>query len=210
MSKQCNLKKQPAGTVCNPLTGRWIKIGGDVYNKLVSSGHLSSQSAQRRTRTSRTTEPIQRRTRTSEPIQRRTRVSEPKMITGIDTLGFPFVGVNPKYKSEPKPKPKTKTKPKGSIWKETPSIMGIDEFGLSYEVVNHEPEPKDKPIKKTATSKPKVKSVRKAPDISATVVPVGTEMQGEDGEWYVVALRPKNNAQYWAKCSFKTSNCKNK
>lgn len=80
MSKQCNLKKQPAGTVCNPLTGRWVKIGGPTYNKLVETGKLSKRSvareapARRRPRTTQTTEPTQRRAtararpRQTEPI----------------------------------------------------------------------------------------------------------------------------------------------
>jgi len=63
------------------------------------------------------------------------------------------------------------------------------------------------PQNKTATTsaKPKATGERKAPGISATSVPVGTEMAGKDG-LYVVKLR-KNGSQYWAKCSFKGSNC---
>lgn len=130
MQKSCDKKTQKPNTICNPLTGRWIKIGGDVHNKLIATGHVSFS--------------VQRRSQNVEPIKHQS-----------SSL------------SKPKPKPKTK----GTI---------------------------------------KTKSIRKAPDVSATTLPIGTEMRGSTGEWYVVTLRPKNNTQYWAQCSFKTSKCQNK
>lgn len=55
------------------------------------------------------------------------------------------------------------------------------------------------------TDKTTSKGQRKAPETSATQVPVGTEMYGTDGK-YIVRLR-KNGSQYWAKCANKGSNC---
>ncbi len=45
MSKVCSSSHVNATNkdyVCNPLTGIWIKIGGQVYKKLIKEGHINS------------------------------------------------------------------------------------------------------------------------------------------------------------------------
>jgi len=117
MSKTCNQSKSMEGKMCNPLTGKWIIIGGPTYKTLIEKGIIKAQIS-----------------------------SAPK--TTIKTTAVQS---------------------------------------------------------KTTTAKPQVKGERKAPSVSATSVPVGTEMMGKDG-MYIVKLR-NNGTQYWAKCTFKTANC---
>ena len=67
--------------------------------------------------------------------------------------------------------------------------------------------PATSPSAKPAPAK-SAQTGRKSPAISATILPIGTEQIGLDGEWYIIKQR-ENKSQYWAKCSIKTVNCKN-
>lgn len=62
-------------------------------------------------------------------------------------------------------------------------------------------------IKLTQVGEPIIRKVagRKSPAISATSVPIGTKMVGQDGELYIIKARA--NGQYWQPCSQKTANC---
>ena len=45
MSKICDQKKYKEGTICNPLTGNWVNIGGAVYKKLIADKVINSTTA---------------------------------------------------------------------------------------------------------------------------------------------------------------------
>lgn len=69
-------------------------------------------------------------------------------------------------------------------------------------------DPSPRPIKTTEEGEAIVRTTagRKSPSVSATSVPVGTKMIGNDGENYIVKMRA-NGTQYWQPCAQKTANC---
>jgi hypothetical protein len=68
--------------------------------------------------------------------------------------------------------------------------------------------PAPKPIKTTSAGEKIIRTTvgRKAPNVSATSVEVGTKMMGNDGLQYIVKMRA-NGTQYWQPCAQKTANC---
>lgn len=63
----------------------------------------------------------------------------------------------------------------------------------------------DTPLRLTKEGTPILRNIRKSPAISATSVPIGTKMEGQDGTMYIVKAR--SNGQYWQPCIQKTANC---
>lgn len=211
--KTCNQKIQKPGQLCNPTTGKWIMENGATHKQLISKGLMSISGFAPIMPSA-----IAQKVQVSEiklPAPILPVVRSQKVQVGDIKLPQPIPPVkNSQQSGESKTtqnktcnsksqKPNTICNPLTNKW----ILVGSATHKklINQGVIAQSDGNIKIPIIKPTKTEVKPKTERKAPKVSATVHAPGTEMQGTDG-MYIVKVR-KNGAQYWAKCSFKGSNC---